>query len=127
MSQEAIDGIWGSELMSDQGTTRFRLDIRGEHEILDPTPQQIKLAIDSLSPSDDSPFLILDKGDGMTYMQAGLDENSLWTLEFQEGSLQQHFQVSNVSTEKVTDMFLAYAGGDEAWRTSVKWEHIDIE
>jgi len=126
LSQEAIGGIWGSELMSDQGTTRFRLDIRGEHEILAPTPQQIKLAIDSISASDGSPFLILGT-DGMTYMQAGLEENSLWTLEFQEGSLQQHFQVSNVSTEKVTDIFLAYAGGDEAWRTSVKWEHIDIE
>src|SRR5215469_17529105 len=111
--------------MSDKGTTRFRLDIRGEGEILDPTPQDIKLAIDSISPSEDSPFLILGRGpDGMTYMQAGLEENSLWTLEFQEGSTQRHFQVSNVSTEKVTDMFLAYARGDEAWRTSVKWEHI---
>jgi len=114
--------------MSNNGTTRFRLDIHGERELLDPTPQEIKLAIDSMSLSDDDPFLILEKGaDGMTYIQAMLEENSLWTVEFQDGDLQHHFQSSKVSTEKVTDMFLAFADGDEAWRTSVNWEHIDIE
>jgi len=114
--------------MSDKGTTRFRLEIRGQQEIFDPTPQQIKLAIDSMSLSGDDPFLILGKEpDGMTYIQAMLEEKSLWTVGFQDGSLQQHFQASDASREKVTDMFLAFAGGDEAWRRSVKWEQIDIE
>lgn len=114
--------------MSDKNATRFRLEIQGEGEILNPTPQQIKQAIDSMSASDDDPFLILETGaDGMTYLQAMLEENSLWTVEFQDGSLQQHFQASDVSREKTTDMFLAFAGGDEAWRTSVEWRQIDIE
>lgn len=114
--------------MSDKSATSFLLEIQGEREILNPTLQQIKEAIDSLSLRDKDPFLILETGtDGMTYMQAMLEEDSLWTAEFQDGSLEQHFQASEVSTKDVIDMFLAFAHGDEAWRTSVEWEHIEIK
>lgn len=112
--------------MNNHATTGFRLDIEGKQQIFNPTPQQIKMAMESISLDGDR-FLILDKGPGgMTYMQAIREDNSSWTLEFQDGSLEQHFQASNLSREKVAEMFLAFAGGDEIWRTAVKWERVEI-
>src|SRR5262249_3334595 len=112
--------------MTDHATTGLHLDIKGEQEICNPTAQQIKAAIESIT-LDGERFIILDKEpSGMTYMQALLEDDSSWTLEFQDGSLEEHFQAASLSREKVTDMFLAFAGGNDIWRSSVKWEHIEM-
>lgn len=105
----------------------WSLEIGGKREILNPSPQQIKEARRSITPSDD-PFVILQKGeDGLTYVQAMLEDDSLWTLEYQDGHLERHFQASRrLSTEEAIGLFLAYANGDEAWRSSVKWERLEI-
>ncbi len=104
----------------------WSLEIGGKQPIFNPSPEQIETAIRSITLSDD-PFLILQKGaDSLTYIQAMLEDNSSWVVEYQEGDLKHHFQASNLSTEKVTAMFVAYAGGDEVWRSSAKWERIEV-
>jgi len=112
--------------MNDHATTGLHLDVKGEQEIFDPTPQQIKAAIESITLEGER-FIILDKEpSGMTHMQALLEDDSSWTLEFQDGSLEEHFQAAGLSRERVTEMFLAFTGGNEIWRSSVKWERIAI-
>jgi Caspase domain len=105
----------------------WTLNIQGERDILNPSLKQIKDAIRSITPGP-HPFLILQKGsDGLTYMQAMLEDDSLWSLEYQDGSLGQHFLASTeLSTEEAIGLFLAFVKGDKAWHTSVKWERLDI-
>jgi hypothetical protein len=104
----------------------MRLDIRGKSDVRNPTPQDITTAIRSMTQSDD-PFLILEKdGDGFTYIQAILEDNSRWVVEYQDGGLARHFQASNVDTEDVVEMFLAYANNDERWRDAVTWARIEL-
>jgi hypothetical protein len=105
----------------------WSLEIEGKQKILDPSPEQINEAIRSITPSDDS-FVILQKGaDGLTYMQAFLDDDSSWTLEYQDGHLDKHFQASTkLSAEGAIGLFLDFGKGDERWRTSVNWDKLKL-
>jgi len=102
------------------------LEIQGKRQILDPSLHEIETAVKSMTLTDDC-FLILSRGeDGFTYIQAMLEDNSLWTVEYQDGSLEKHFQASNVDTKRVVTMFLAFAGGDETWRDAAQWTRTEL-
>jgi hypothetical protein len=50
-----------------------------------------------------------------------------WTLEYQDGHLDKHFQASTkLSTEGAIGLFLDFGKGDERWRTSVNWDKLKL-
>ena len=60
----------------------------------------------------------------MVYIQCMGSEREGFVLEYQEGSLDQHFIASDdhLSLAAVTRAFHSAASGDEGWRTQVAWE-----
>ncbi len=62
----------------------------------------------------------------VTYLQAAGSVHTGFTLEYQDGSLDQHFksQAAALPLEQVTEIFQKYARGDGSWRERVRWERV---
>jgi hypothetical protein len=103
-----------------------KLDIKGDRQIRNPSDWQIKEAIKSISPPD--PYIILEKGsNGLTYIQALQVSGDLWSLEFQDGHIEQHFISSErVGTDRVIEIFLAFSRSDDGWRKLVNWTTLKL-
>jgi hypothetical protein len=66
----------------DQVLSGWSLDIQGSQEVLNPSAERVREALRSITLGD-NPFIILKKrADDLTYMQAFLEDNSFWTLEY---------------------------------------------
>jgi hypothetical protein len=104
------------------------LDIQGNQTIRNPSADQIRTAIKSVKSTDPNPFVILIKGaSGLTYTQALMEREAIWTIEYQDGHLDQHFRATNEqSTENVIQFFVSYLNGEASWRESANWEPIEI-
>jgi hypothetical protein len=61
----------------------------------------------------------------LTYLQASGSVTAGFALDYQDGSLDQHYRsrASDLPLDGVTAIFLKYAGGDISWRGDVAWEH----
>jgi len=62
----------------------------------------------------------------LTYLQVTGGGPMGLALEFQEGSLDQHYRSTNpdLPLALVTDLFQRYARGDQSWREEVEWVHV---
>ena len=82
----------------------------------------IEKSIYSLTGDGDS-FLILSL-DEMTYMQASGYPGRGFVLEYQDGSLEQHYYCADpdISAGKVIDAFRSYLARDDKWRKRYLWK-----
>ena len=110
---------------------RLTLENGTVHE--NPDAVEIDNALRSLSWTTDNSFAILEKTD-LTYMQtaqqddpSGDPQNPFYVLEYQEGSLDQHFHaVGPVSLERVIEAFVQFARGEDTWRQAFEWERMAL-
>jgi hypothetical protein len=104
------------------------LNIRGKQTVRNPTAGDIRRAVKSISTTDANPFVVLGKGaSGLTYIQAALEADSEWTVEYQDGHLDQHFRtLENLRTEEVVRLFISYAEAEESWREAADWELVEV-
>lgn len=88
----------------------------------DPTVKDIADSILLLNDSDNR-FMILSR-DRMSYLQVYGSSSSGWTLEYQEGSPENHFSCSepHLSTARVQQTFIAYLEGNCQWKSIVSWD-----
>ena len=73
-------------------------------------------------------IIILCKGaNELSYIQAYHDGGGKWTLEYQDGHLDEHYKAENhVDGEYVSRSFQYYCEGDERWKTQTRWKRIEI-
>lgn len=104
------------------------LDIRGEQSVNNPTSYDVRQAIKAIRKTSEDPYVILSKGaSGFTYIQAVLRANSKWIVEYQDGHLDRHFQMTkDVKTEEVIRLFVAYLEAEASWRDTADWKLIEI-
>jgi hypothetical protein len=102
-----------------------------EEPIQNPTGTDIKRSIRSIKPSDSArtSYVILGKGaSGYTYLQAVREEDGKWFLEYQDGHLDEHYQVeAMLETDEVIKRFLLYADTDEGWGSELNWIRIEVD
>jgi hypothetical protein len=102
-----------------------RLQFEAGPAVEDPTPDQVTDGLRRLSLTDSS-FAILDSGP-LSYIQVAAEGEDDYLLEYQEGSVDQHYQASApVTLDQVTAAFLSYLGQDDGWRTSAEWRHLPV-
>ena len=117
----------------------MRLIIRGSVMVDHPDDAEIQSAIQSLIDDGiaDDAFLILDHGpfpeQELYYMQAAygppIKEGDAgdFLLEYQDGSIDRHYQCDPVSPEEATKAFIEYLHGEDAWKERLHWERIAID
>jgi hypothetical protein len=74
-------------------------------------------------------FLVLER-DGATYLQCaeGKEPPYDYVLEYQEGSLSNHFQAVDdpITLDRVKSAMLKYLRGDASWKTDFRWQKLDL-
>lgn len=74
-------------------------------------------------------FTILSRG-AYTYLQCAAREEDPfeYILEYQEGSLDRHYQAIDqpITLERVMACFVKYLNWEESWKDDFEWELIDL-
>lgn len=105
-----------TELMTSQGDGA---------PVLSPSPEIIAENLAALPGGPDS-FAILAR-DEMTYLQTAGGGSEPFVLEYQAGSLEEHYAAEELlSLAAVTQAFQLYAAGDESWHGLVTWKKEDL-
>lgn len=101
------------------------LEICGARKIKNPTDEQIRTELGSLSTKNEDAFAILGPSE-MTYIQAGGDKSVGFHLEYQEGSVDAHFQATNekITLDQVVSAFIAYRDGRAGWQRAFTFKKI---
>jgi hypothetical protein len=97
--------------------------------VLNPSAETIRRAILDLTGIFGESFLILGPvGDEMTYMQVCGGGNDGYLLEYQEGSMERHYQSvdQHLPADKVLQAFASYLEGTDLWLTSILWKKLDL-
>ncbi len=104
----------------------MELTVGGRPAIQDPSDYQIVDSLQWLGASSDT-FAILSKTE-MTYIQTAGTFDDGFVLEYQLGSIDQHFRSESDSLplETVSEAFLLYAAGDPAWQQVTSWQKEDL-
>ena len=99
----------------------MELTLNGEIVDRDIDDALIDESLQSLS--EDDSFMILAK-DEMTYMQTTGDPGNGFILEYQEGSMDEHYSCAHpvLGLSEVSRAFKQYLHGDERWKSDLRWE-----
>ncbi len=92
--------------------TQIRLTLENDTIIDNPTSNQVALASSTLNTTDNT-FAILESGD-LTYIQTAMENTQEFVLEFQDGSLDKHYQTT---VETPYEVLAAFQGFLEARET----------
>ena len=94
-------------------------------KIANPSASQIAEELAALPGGVDS-FAILSR-DELTYIQTTGGPSAGFLLEYQEGSLDQHYRSTEetLSLSTITNAFQLYAAEDPSWRPLVTWKRDD--
>ncbi|HFC08426.1 MAG TPA: hypothetical protein ENJ54_01025 [Chloroflexi bacterium] len=91
-------------------------------EILGPVS---KKALEGLLQDAKVPTAIILSRDSMSYIQTVGDCKDGFIVEYQEGSLEQHYRCpSLLKANQVANLFVAYQNGDGDWKEQCSWEHV---
>lgn len=97
------------------------LKMRWGNKLQEPSLPHIREAIEGFRKDSDS-FAILAKS-RLTYMQATGSKQEGYDLEYQEGSIDEHYECMNELTqEDVIAALQAYRVGDGGWKSKFEWE-----
>ncbi|MHC4591664.1 MAG: hypothetical protein ACYS8L_03095 [Planctomycetota bacterium] len=101
------------------------LEVAGRQIIVNPSDEDIRAALAGFDAAAGDAFLILSSDD-MTYMQAGGDRNVGFDLEYQEGSMDQHFRATrnDIPLTEVLQVLIEYRDGRTEWKGRFDFERI---
>lgn len=95
-------------------------------EFPNPTTEQITIGLEELTGFGDS-FAILSESE-MSYIQTSGGQATGFLVEYQVESLDDHHRSlrEDLPLETVQALFLAYAEGDDSWRSAIEWVPDDL-
>ncbi len=105
---------------------KYTLDISGNKTLSNPTSADIEQAVRGLNTKNGDAFLILGTDD-RTYLQCGGDATVGFDLEYQDGSLKNHFQAEgDLKQQDIIDIFVKYLNSDPGWKNGVAWKPLKL-
>ena len=105
----------------------MRLELGNGHVQVNPTAGQISDLLHALPGSEPDSFAILIR-DEQQFMQCSGTLEEGFLLEYQDGSLDEHFQCVDheLLLASVIWAFQAYLADDHRWRTIFPWRRINV-
>lgn len=102
------------------------LKMRWGNEVQDPFPHNIRDAIQAFKGGSNS-FAILTKSE-LTYMQCIGGKSIGYSLEYQEGSTDDHYEcIDELTEEDVIEALQAYRTSDASWKTRFHWKKQRVD
>ena len=103
----------------------MKLELENESPILNPTEEDIEKEIQKVDGKENG-FAILSL-DEMTYLQIAGDTSSGFVMEYQNGSLDEHYSTEeNVSEKEVIEAFQAFTRGETTWIDQFNWKKEEL-
>ncbi|MEZ4279995.1 MAG: hypothetical protein R3F21_10330 [Myxococcota bacterium] len=105
----------------------MNLELESGPKIDNPTPEQVSKSLQTLDGAGNS-FVILAK-DQMNYVQASGGPESGFSVEYQTGSIEEHFGTTRLDLPLATvdSIFRAYAANDPRWTEATTWAHQELK
>jgi hypothetical protein len=113
------------KIINNKTGVKMKLDLNGT-ELTQPIDDAlIARSLQALNGDDDS-FLVLSK-DEMSYIQTCRESDGHYVLEYQEGSLAEHYECADemLNFQKVSMVFTSYLNGTDEWKTALRWEPLE--
>ena len=104
----------------------MKLELENGTVIENPGDDEIASALASVDRGDGL-FVILGQTD-LTYIQAFRDNKLGLVLEYQDGSLSEHFRSTDlmVALDRATRTFQRYATGNKSWHGEIRWRKVPL-
>lgn len=104
----------------------MQLSINGDVSDLPISTDLIARTAASFTDTDDF-FLILAK-DEMTYIQTSGSAKSGFVLEYQDGSIEEHFSCADapLNVEQIVETLQRYLTGHDRWKSEFTWEKQEL-
>lgn len=104
----------------------MKLSINGDVSDLPISTDLIARTVASLADTDDF-FLILAK-DEMTYIQTSGSTKSGFVLEYQDGSIEEHYSCADapLNAEQIVETLQRYLTNHDRWRSDFTWEKEEL-
>jgi hypothetical protein len=71
-------------------------------------------------------FAILERADGRFIQVGRWKDSPNWGLEYQDGSVAEHYRCEVDSLDGLDEVFWAFARGDDSWRASFVWVRLKL-
>lgn len=104
----------------------MKLELENGQTIQDPNTLEIEDHLRTLD-GESNGYAILSQSE-LSYMQAAGGCETGLTVEYQDGSTDQHYSsaAGGASLHDVVEAFRAYAVSDDRWKTMFEWEKLDF-
>jgi hypothetical protein len=107
------------------GETSMILNIAGELNIENPDTDVLKEKLLELFVRVNDAFVILIKSDEENdYMQAVIDGEETFLVEYREGAANKHYRIERLGKEETYSLFQDYLHAGTAWRHYVAWQDV---
>jgi hypothetical protein len=107
------------------GGTSMILNVAGELKIENPDTDVLKEKLYELLSRVNDAFVILVKSDEENdYMQAMIDGEGTFLVEYREGAAKKHYRVEHLGKEDTFSLFQDYLHAGAAWRQYVAWQDV---
>jgi len=105
----------------------MKLEAGAGPPIENPTDEQISEGLSAVD-AEQGGFVILSRGT-QTYLQAHGSPEEGFSLEYRDGSPDDHYRSrsSDTSLQTTIDVFQAYRRDDADWGEAVEWTEVDID
>ena len=96
--------------------------------IKDPTESDIRRVIAAIAKGEQDLAILIKDDDENTYLQTADGGRGKLLLEYQDGSLDQHYGATkrDLTASQVIDTFLAYMRGETGWKGQFVWEKMNF-
>lgn len=102
----------------------YVLVISGTHQIQDPAEKDIREAAFALDSREGEAFLILERVEAGTFLQASGDRDVGFELAYQDLEQKQYRARRDFSAGEVVRAFMAFLQGGAEWRNGTEWEYV---
>jgi hypothetical protein len=104
----------------------MKLIVSDIYEFENPSDKVISQYLSNFSDPQNDSFAILEIDD-YTYIQCCLVDSKLFTLEYQDGSVDEHFQaVDDITLDLTIKAFIDYKNRSVDWSIFGQWKKIPI-
>jgi hypothetical protein len=95
----------------------------GQYGIDNPTEADIHRVVEAIAMGEQDLAILMPSADPDSYMQTAGGARGGFVLEYQEGSLDQHFQAvdTNITADRVVAALVSYLRGESAWKAQFTW------
>jgi hypothetical protein len=113
-------------------TSQYVMEVCGNEKINNPDYKSISTSLSKIINGlcKNNPFLIISqtRNENIYVQIAYLEEVNNFTVEYQDGSIDKHFQSArNFNAAEILNLLVEYSISSKRWDSNIQWQRIQIK